>query len=427
MAKETNPLTTIDQAELDKIIARHEAFRQGRSNGARAMLAHYDLSHLVFRGRDMAHADFTGSVIYEADFENAILDFCLMYACDLRKTNFHNASLIRADLRGACLRGAVMAGADLTSADLREGSFATFDPEKGLSFISESEAWKGGTGGVDMRGANLGSVKLSGAIATNSNFEDANLSKSVIVHGNLSGANLTGANLSGADLSQCEMRDVNLRGANLTGTLVDYSGLVNVDMTGALTDKPAGMTTENHEKTLEEMIRLHQAWLKSKGSEGQKLDLSGHDLRNAPSLVGANLTMLLAEKTVWYGLDLSQVNLQAAQLGEGDFRNCNFTGADLRGSQFKNCNMVGARCIRARLEPLQLDGNRELKTVFVGATLRYADFSQANLRDVNFTDADLSFANFSDANLRGTIFTNAKLHEAKIKMPSAQPPAQKTE
>lgn len=64
-----------------------------------------------------------------------------------------------------------MAGANLAEADLREGSYATYDPDKGLTFTSDSEAWQEGTGGVDMRGANLGSVKLSGAIAINSNLK----------------------------------------------------------------------------------------------------------------------------------------------------------------------------------------------------------------------------------------------------------------
>lgn len=407
-------LTSIDQAELDKIIAKHEAFRLGRSNGVRATLAHYDLSHLVFRGRDLSHADFTGSVFFEADLENATLDFSLLYACDLRKANFRNASLVRADLRGACLRGAIMTGADLTSADLREGTFATYDPEKGLSYISDGEAWEEGVGGVDLRGANLGSVKLSGAICTNSNFEDANLSKSVIIRGNLAGANLAGANLAGADLSQCDIRDVSLRGANLTGALIDFSNLVNVDMTGALTDQPQGLTTDKLPVSLEEMVKNHQIWLKTNGLEGTKLDLTGHDLRNiAFSLIGSNLTMLTAEHSIWYGLDLSQINLQASHVGESDFRNCNFTNADLRGSTFEKCNMVGAKFLHTRFEPLVLGNKRQLRTVFAGANLRYADFSQANLREVDFSGADLSFSNFTDADTFGADFSYAKMHQVR--------------
>ncbi len=407
-------LNLISQAELDEIIARHEAFKSARANGSRAVLQHYDLSGLSFKGKDMSNADFTGSVMVETSFEKTNLDYAVFYACDLRKANFSNASLVRADLRGACMRGAVMSGANLTEADLREGSYATYDPEKGLTFTSDSEVWKEGTGGVDMRGANLGSVKLSGAIAINSNFEDANLSKSTIIRGNLEGANLAGANLAGADLSQCELKDVCLKGANLTGTLMDFSNLQNVDMTGALTDKAAGHTLDKLPLSLEEMIAQHQLWLKTQGAEGTKLDLSDHDLRNAPSLVGANLTMLVAERAIWYGRDLSQINLQASVVRHGDFRQCNFTNGDLRGTNFGKCAMVGAKFFKARLEPLFFEGNRSLRTSFAGANLRYADFTNAVLRDVDFTGADLTAANFIGSDTTGSNFSKAIMTDTKI-------------
>jgi uncharacterized protein YjbI with pentapeptide repeats len=354
-------LTPISQAELDEIIARHEAFKNARANGSRAILQHYDLTGLSFKERDLSNADFTGSVMVETNFEKTNLDYAVLYACDLRKANFSNASLIRADLRGACLRGALMSGANLMEADLREGAYATYDPDKGLTFTSDSEVWKEGTGGVDMRGANLGSVKLSGAIAVNSNFEDANLSKSTIIRGNLSGANLAGANLAGADLSQCELKDVSLKGANLTGTLMDFSNLKNVDMTGALTDQAAGRTVDTHPLSLEERITQHQLWLKTQGAEGQKLDLSDHDLRNAPPLVGADLTMLVAERAIWYGRDLSRVNLQAALVRHSDFRQCNFTSADLRGTNFAKCAVVVPSFSRRGLNRCSLKGTVLLK------------------------------------------------------------------
>lgn len=38
--------TVIDQAQLDEIVAKHEAFKGGRANGARAVLRHYDITGL---------------------------------------------------------------------------------------------------------------------------------------------------------------------------------------------------------------------------------------------------------------------------------------------------------------------------------------------------------------------------------------------
>lgn len=410
------PKTVIDQAELDAIIAKHVAFKAGRANGVRAVLQHYDLSGLSFNKTDLSNADFTGSVMVEANLSNCKLDYTIFYACDLRKANFTEASLVRSDFRGACLRGAVMMNANLAEADLREGSYAIYDPEKGLTFTSDSDVWKEGIGGVDMRGANLGSVKLSGAIAINSNFEDANLSKAVISRGNLSGANLAGANLEGADLSQCELKNVNLSGANLAGVMMDFSNLDNVDLSGALTDKASGKSVNNLAVPIEEMIASHQIWLKTSGDDGKRMDLSDHDMRGVVSMRGANLTMLAAERTIWYGQDLSSMSLQAAMLRQSDFRNCSFLGSDLRGTSFSKCTMTGAKFTKARLEPLVFEGGRDLKTNFVGANLKYADFSFTNLKNADFTEADLSFANFTGADITDAKFDGAIMNDTKINM-----------
>jgi uncharacterized protein YjbI with pentapeptide repeats len=407
-------ITRIKQEELDRIVIRHELFRQGRPGGARANLAHHDLTKLSLRGRDLSHADFTRSILYETDLAKAKLDYCLFFAADLRRANFREASLIRADLRGACMRGASMTGADLTDADLREGSFASYDPQKGLSITTESDAWKEGTGSVDLRGATLSSAKLSGMVAINSNFEDANLSKAVFIRGDLSGANLAGANLAGADLGNCVLKNVNMRGANLSGVLIDPSKLVNVDMTGALTDAPAGKTIDQMPVPIQDLLVLHKQWLDSKGAQGKRLDLSGFDMRKAPSLGKADLTMFHAENSIWYAQDMSRMIMAASRFDHSDLRSCNFDVSDLRGSSFVKANLAGAKLRHAHFEPLLIDTDRLVKTDFSGANLRYTDFAGSDLRDANFTGADLSFANLGGAKLQGAKFHDAKLVETHI-------------
>ena len=54
---------------------------------------------------------------------------------------------------------------------------------------------------------------------------------------------------------------------------MDLSHLVNVDMTGALTDKPAGKTLEELPLPLEDMLKLHADWLSSEKLEGSKARL----------------------------------------------------------------------------------------------------------------------------------------------------------
>ena len=52
-------LIRLEQAALNAIVAKHEAFRQSRAGGLRANLANHDLSKLVLRGHDLSHADFS--------------------------------------------------------------------------------------------------------------------------------------------------------------------------------------------------------------------------------------------------------------------------------------------------------------------------------------------------------------------------------
>jgi uncharacterized protein YjbI with pentapeptide repeats len=382
-------LAKLDQAALDVIIAQHKLYRESKPNGRQASIIRQDLTGLVFCGCDLSYADFSGSILYEADLEFATLDFCVFFGCDLRKANFRNARMQRTDLRGAALRGAIMSNADLTNADLREGSFATYDKTKGLTFSAEKEAWQDGVGHVDLRGANMHAVRLSGAVAMNSDFEDANLSN---------------ARVSGA----------NLRGANLSGAMLDYSSLVNVDMTGALTDKPAGKALDALPLPLDQMLALHAVWLDTVGIKGQRLDLGGYDMRDAPPFHKINLTMLLADHSVWYAHDLSGANMQASHFAHSDLRSCHFESADLRGSNFYKANLVGSKFKHTRLDPLLLNDKRFLKTSFAGANLRYTDFTNAVLSDINFTGADLSFADFSNAQISNCTFHDVTMEETKI-------------
>jgi uncharacterized protein YjbI with pentapeptide repeats len=164
---------------------------------------------------------------------------------------------------------------------------------------------------------------------------------------------------------------------------------------------------------LDEAMKLHKRWLDSKGSDGERLDWSGFDLRGIRSLVKEDLTMLLAERSVWFGQNLSEVNMQASQFAGSDMRNCLFESADLRGADFSRVNLANAKFARAHFEPLVLGDGRTINSSFRGANLRYADFAGADLHNVDFSGADLGFADFTGTNLAGATFNAAKTEEAK--------------
>ena len=81
---------------------------------------------------------------------------------------------------------------------------------------------------LDLHGANLRKVDLSGA-----DLSWANLCKVDLSEANLYGANLCGANLCKVDLSGANLYGANLYGANLYGANLSATNLRGADLSGA--------------------------------------------------------------------------------------------------------------------------------------------------------------------------------------------------
>jgi uncharacterized protein YjbI with pentapeptide repeats len=124
-------------------------------------------------------------------------------AYNLKNVNFASTNLRGACLSSADLRGAKLNCADLSFADLRH---ATVD-------------W------AQFTDAKLKAVKLIGLHAPNADLSGADLENS-----DLSGATLTGANLTKANLKGVNFTDADLAGTNLTRSLLQWSLLVDVDL-----------------------------------------------------------------------------------------------------------------------------------------------------------------------------------------------------
>ncbi len=212
--------------------------------------------------------------------------------------------------------------------------------------------------GADLSGANLTNARLSGAMAIHTDFTDAVMRGCKLVRATMRGANFSGSNLEGADLSGADLRGACLRGAVLTGATMTMTELTDADMGDALTDKPVGRVIAELGRSLEELLADHIAWVGSGGARGTALDLSGFDLRHAPSLAHTCLTMLRASGATLYGLDLTGVQLQAAVLDGADMRGCNMTEGDLRGVNLRNAKLNNANLRRINLRPLVFDEHR---------------------------------------------------------------------
>src|SRR5258705_3690542 len=93
------------------------------------------------------------------------------------------------------------------------------------------------------------------------------------------------------------------------------------------------------------VLSAHARWGETTGREGLPADFSGYDLRSLNGLPHAILTALIAPDAVFYGLDLTGVRLQGAQLEGADLRGCKLTGADLKGVNLQSSKHTNAEFI----------------------------------------------------------------------------------
>lgn len=86
---------------------------------------------------------------------------------------------------------------------------------------------------TDLRGANLASAFLEGAMLDGAWLQGANLSQARLDRALLKGARLDGAMLDGASLIEAYLRDAHLEGASLTGALLREAYLAGAHVDGA--------------------------------------------------------------------------------------------------------------------------------------------------------------------------------------------------
>ena len=398
-------LERLSQQALDEVMKKHVTFLKGIRGGARAVLKFKDLSNLDFKGSDLSQADFTGSVLQNAILRKGTFKGVSFFACDLRNANLEDADFTRADFRGAYVAGANLKGADMASADLREGKVM----EKGHRGILEDKKMSDDrVGSAAQRtifsGAKLRETNLSGSRASAADFSDADLSGVVVKDADFRGANMEGANLSDADFTGSNLSKANLASSIMTGTILEAAETGGSNINEALTDEAMGEKVEDIAATLPEMLDKHATWVKTAGGQGERLDLSGYDLRKIENLSARPLTALKAVGANFLRQDLEGAQIQSALLDRSDFRDANMKDIDLRGTSLKNAMLSRADLSGANLTPLHFknpDGSEWLQRVNLsGANLRYAVLNGAQLNDAILNGADLSYAIMIDCDLR---------------------------
>lgn len=98
-----------------------------------------------------------------------------------------------------------------------------------------------------------------------------------------------------------------------------------------------------------------------------------------------------------------------------NLRNADCTRAALAGIDLSNLNLEVANLSHANLKNAKLRGTNLRKVDLTGADLTGADLSGANLEGANLSNTQLEKANLRDANLSEVDFANARLEGADLK------------
>ena len=130
-------MRTINKAELDEIVYKHNLWLMCKPNGVRADLRNVDLSGADLRNINLRNAnleyinlsntDLRCANLSGADFYAAYIDGANLRHSDLRCANLRHTRLIGADLSYANLRNADLEHADLRYADFSNANLSSAD------------------------------------------------------------------------------------------------------------------------------------------------------------------------------------------------------------------------------------------------------------------------------------------------------------
>jgi uncharacterized protein YjbI with pentapeptide repeats len=154
---------------------------------------------------------------------------------------------------------------------------------------------------------------------------------------------------------------------------------------------------------LELRLASHGTWIKSLGSEGERLSIEGADLRGVD----------------WSGRELSEMWLPHAQLDGSrlvrtDLYRCVLIGACIDHADLTEAILVKADLDNVRAVAACLRGARLVRTSFDGADLREAQLREVDATAADFSDADLRGADLRGSNLERSNLTGARLNGARL-------------
>lgn len=347
-------------------------------------------------GYDLTNIDLTG-----VDLTNA----------DLRLANFTGATLNEVCLANCQLSGAILPNQDLTRLDPRtwktpptmHGSSANMTILTGstVPFGMLGLDWRW----IDLRNATIPDLpsSLDGLNATGARLAGLNqnnligisLKQAVLDDTLLDGLSLAGANLSGASMINASMFGVSLTNANLSEANLTGAQL------GAIT--PRFTLPLNLESALE---------------AGTVSAISPTFVQNEITLSASVSLSTLADGRVWKLDDTGNNVVYTIRLEPKSDGTQALTvyspevAATLVGAYMPNAKLSGANLYAVPASDVQFYADTGVASIDGSAILEEADFSGANLSNLDLTQAQLQGTHFAGAQLFNAKFNKANLTPA---------------
>jgi uncharacterized protein YjbI with pentapeptide repeats len=149
---------------------------------------------------------------------------------------------------------------------------------------------------------------------------------------------------------------------------------------------------------LEGRLSSHHAWMKSLGSDGERLSIEDANLRGID----------------WSERELCEMWLPGAQLDGSRLVRTDLYRCVLIGACLNNADLTEAILVKADLTNVQAAAACLRGARLVRASLEGADFRRAQLSDVDATAADFSDADLRGADLRGSNLERSNLTGARM-------------
>ena len=176
---------------------------------------------------------------------------------------------------------------------------------------------------------------------------------------------------------------------------------------------------EVSEEELKQILAAHGLWLASDGKDYERADLTEINLQGAnlegAYLMDANLQGAYLMDANLQGANLGAANLEGAYLMDANLRQAILWGANLWEANLGGANLQGANLGRANLQKATLFGANLQGAILPRANLGEANFQGANLRGANLSGADLQGADLSGAELQGADLRGANLTGAILR------------